>query len=97
MDWRIVREVRGTQDMSQVCKGHALNPRVLEDVLRVVEFEEVKLKVASVQPESRYCEREERERVYLPRARQDGPRSPGVGRFHAFGLRLLGLGCHSSF
>jgi hypothetical protein len=53
MERRVVREVRSGQNVSQVSSGNPADPGVVDHVLRIIDLEEPKAEVSSVEPHSR--------------------------------------------
>jgi len=85
MDWGIVEVVRTQQDLPDVFPLEPLDPRVADDVLRVVNSEETKMEVACLKNGGRQDAQANDARIQLPWAKQYRvvPRNIGfvLGRF----------------
>ena len=51
MKRRVVGKVRRSENVLQILQTKAANPRIINDVLRIIEIEETQTKIADVQPE----------------------------------------------
>jgi len=71
MEWRIVDKVWRRKDVFQILQTEAANPRIINDVLRIIESKKVNAKNADI--EEGACERQPHKgsSVRLPRSWQE--------------------------
>ena len=74
MKRRVVGKVRLRQNVPQIFKGNAADPRIVHDVLGIIDGKKAEAKIAGVQDECRHDQQQERDRIRLPRSRNNGRR-----------------------
>ena len=85
MKRRVVGKVRRGQNVPQIFKGKAADPGIFHDVLGIIDGKKAEAKIADVQDERRHDQQQERDRIGLPRSRNDGGQ-----RSSTFALLCLG-------
>ena len=89
MKRRVVGKVRRGQNVPQIFKGNAADPGIFHDVLGIIDGKEAQAKIAGVQDERRHDQQQERDRIRLPRSRNDGRRGDSTLAFPRLNLDLL--------
>src|SRR4029077_947611 len=91
MKRRVVGKVRRGQNVPQIFKGNAANPGIFRDVLGIIDGKKAEVKIADVQNERRNYQQQERDRIGLPRSRNDGRRGDSTLAFPRLKPDLLAL------
>src|SRR5437588_11778451 len=94
MKRRVVGKVRRSENVLQILQTEAANPRVINDVLRIIETQEVNAKNADIQKDACDRQRHKDSGVRLPRSGQErfsaysGAISHAAFPFHRAAFRL---------
>ena len=62
----IVYEVRRRQDVSQILNGYTTDPRVIDDVLLVINLEEAEAQIAGVKCQGPNRQHQEDDQIRMP-------------------------------
>ena len=71
MKRRVVGKVRRSENVLQILQTEAANPRIINDVLRVIETQEVNAKNADIEEDACDRQRHKGSSVRLPRSGQE--------------------------
>ncbi len=82
----IVYEIRRRQDVAQILNGYTTDPRVVDDILLIINFEEAEPQIAGVKCQRRKRQHQEAGNVTLPRPEQEW-----LGRITGFPLLALAI------
>ena len=62
----IVYEIRRRQDVAQILNGYTTDPRVINDVLLIINLEEAKVQIAGVKCQRQDRQQQERDQIRRP-------------------------------